>query len=53
MGSAGGRLPIEWPEIACAGGRFLLSVEADSDSVALDASVSLDIVAAECYGSVA
>lgn len=53
MGSAGGRLPIEWPEIACAGARFLMSVEADSDSVALDASVSLDIVAAECYGSVA
>lgn len=53
MGSAGGRLPIEWPEIACAGARFLMSVEADADSVAVDASVSLDIVPAECYGSVA
>ena len=52
MGSAGGKLPIEWPEIQCAGARFLMCVEADSESVSLDTSVSLDIVATECHSSV-
>lgn len=51
MGSAGGRLPIEWPEIQCASARFLMSVVADSDSVAADATVSLDMVPAECFNS--
>lgn len=52
MGSAGGRLPLQWPEIQCSGSRFLMSVEADADSVAADASVSLSIVASECFSSV-
>lgn len=52
MGSTGGRLPIQWPELQCAGSRFLMSVEADADSVADDASISLDIVASECFTSV-
>lgn len=51
MGSAGGQLPVEWPEIQCAGGRFTMCVEADSDSVAADATVSLDIVPTECHNS--
>lgn len=53
MGSAGGRLPIEWPNLQCAGSRFLMSVEADAETVSPDSTVSLDIVAAECYSSVA
>lgn len=52
MGSAGGKLPVEWPEIACTGARFLMQVLADSDSVSPDSSVSLDIVATECNSSV-
>lgn len=51
MGSAGGRLPVEWPEIQCSGSRFLMSVEADAETVSPDSTVTLDIVAAECYGS--
>jgi hypothetical protein len=53
MGSAGGRLPVEWPEIQCAGARYLVSVEADSDSVSPESTVSLDLYAADCTGSVA
>lgn len=53
MGSTGGRLPIAWPELQCAGSRFLMSVEADADTVSADTTVSLGIVAAECYSSVA
>lgn len=49
MGSAGGTLPVAWPEIACAGSRFTMCVEADSDSVAADATISLSIAPAECY----
>lgn len=51
MGSAGGQLPIEWPELQCAGSRFLMVVEVDAETVSVDSSVSLDIVAAECFGS--
>jgi hypothetical protein len=53
MGSAGGRLPVEWPEIQCANGRFTMCVEADADSVAPDASVSLSIVPTQCHETVA
>lgn len=52
MGSAGGQLPVEYPEIQCAGARFLMQVVADSESVAPDASVSLSIVPTECHSSV-
>lgn len=52
MGSSGGTLPIAWPEISCASARFTMCVEADSDSVAADATVSLSIAPTECYGSV-
>jgi hypothetical protein len=51
MGSAGGTLPVAWPEIACASSRFTMCIEADSDSVAADATISLSIAPAECYGS--
>lgn len=49
MGSAGGTLPVAWPEIACASARFTVCVEADGDTVAADASVSLSVVATERY----
>lgn len=53
VGSAGGRLPVEWPELQCAGSRFLMSVEADADTVTATSSISLDIVPASCYESTA
>ncbi|MCA1834863.1 MAG: hypothetical protein LC721_00440 [Actinobacteria bacterium] len=49
MGSTGGTLPVAWPEIACASTRFTVCVEADGDTVAADAWVSLSVVASECY----
>lgn len=49
MGSAGGTLPVAYPEIQCAGARFLMEVIADSDSVSPTASVSLSIIPAECF----
>lgn len=51
MGSAGGKLPIEYPEIQCAGARFLMCVEADSDSVSDTSLITLDIVPTECNSS--
>lgn len=53
MGSEGGRLPVEWPEIQCSGSRFLMLVEADAETVTPTSSVSLDMVAASCYESTA
>lgn len=55
MGSAGGRLPIQWPELQCTTARYLVTVEADAASVdaAGNPTVDVSVVPADCYGSVA
>lgn len=48
MGSEGGSLPVEYPQIQCADSTYTVCVEADAGSVAPDATFSVAVTPAEC-----
>jgi hypothetical protein len=50
MGSAGGTLPLSWPEIQCAESAYTMCVDADLESASIGASFDLAIIPTECFG---
>jgi hypothetical protein len=50
MGSAGGTLPLSWPEIQCAESAYTMCIDADLESASVGASFDLAITPSECFG---